>query len=132
MVKHNIKVAISEQTSDDVNSKGIIEREVVRVVSPGTVYEEHLLDTQSNNYLTSLYISDEIIGISYIDVSTGELKVSKLNKESISSELARLNSAEILLNSSDNQLLENFHTEILDNREFVDFNFEFKGVHDVA
>ena len=67
LVKHNIKVAICEQTSDDVNSKGIIEREVVRVVSPGTVYEEHLLDTQSNNYLTSLYISDEIIGISYID-----------------------------------------------------------------
>ena len=124
LVKHNIKVAICEQTSDDVNSKGIIEREVVRVVSPGTVYEEHLLDTQSNNYLTSLYISDEIIGISYIDVSTGELKVSKLNKESISSELARLNSAEILLNSSDNQLFENFHTVILDNREFVDFNFE--------
>ena len=101
LLKKDVKVAICEQTREQTNIKGIIEREVVRVVSPGTIFEDYMLDNQSNNYLTSLYFSNNIIGISYIDVSTSEIKVSKLNTQSLSSEISRLNPAELIINNRD-------------------------------
>ena len=125
LLKKDVKVAICEQTSNQTNIKGIIEREVVRVVSPGTIFEDYMLDNQSNNYLTSLYFSNNIIGISYIDVSTSEIKVSKLNRESLSSEISRLNPAELIINNREGiDLVDHSSKVILPEDNFEDFNFE--------
>ncbi|MAW67410.1 MAG: DNA mismatch repair protein MutS [Chloroflexi bacterium] len=125
LLKKDVKVAICEQTSEQTNIKGIIEREVVRVVSPGTIFEDYMLDNQSNNYLTSLYFSNNIIGISYIDVSTSEIKVSKLNTQSLSSEISRLNPAELIINNRDGiDLLDHSSKMILPEDDFEDFIFE--------
>ena len=125
LLKKDVKVAICEQTSEQTNIKGIIEREVVRVVSPGTIFEDYMLDNQSNNYLTSLYFSNNIIGISYIDVSTSEIKVSKLNTQSLSSEISRLNPAELIINNRDGiDLVDHSSKMILPEDDFEDFIFE--------
>ena len=125
LLKKDVKVAICEQTSEQTNIKGIIEREVVRVVSPGTIFEDYMLDNQSNNYLTSLYFSNNIIGISYIDVSTSEIKVSKLNTQSLSSEISRLNPAELIINNRDGiDLVDHSSKMILPDDDFEDFIFE--------
>ena len=125
LLKKDVKVAICEQTSEQTNTKGIIEREVVRVVSPGTIFEDYMLDNQSNNYLTSLYFSNNIIGISYIDVSTSEIKVSKLNTQSLSSEISRLNPAELIINNRDGiDLVDHSSKMILPEDDFEDFIFE--------
>ncbi|MAW66622.1 MAG: DNA mismatch repair protein MutS [Chloroflexi bacterium] len=125
LLKKDVKVAICEQTSEQTNIKGIIEREVVRVVSPGTIFEDYMLDNQSNNYLTSLYFSNNIIGISYIDVSTNEIKVSKLSTQSLSSEISRLNPAELIINNRDGiDLVEHSSKMILPEDDFEDFIFE--------
>lgn len=125
LLKKDVKVAICEQTSEQTNIKGIIEREVVRVVSPGTIFEDYMLDNQSNNYLTSLYFSNNIIGISYIDVSTSEIKVSKLNTQSLSSEISRLNPAELIINNRDGiALVDHSSKMILPEDDFEDFIFE--------
>ncbi len=125
LLKKDVKVAICEQTSEQTNIKGIIEREVVRVVSPGTIFEDYMLDNQSNNYLTSLYFSNNIIGISYIDVSTSEIKVSKLNTQSLSSEISRLNPAELIINNREGiDLVDHSSKMILPEDDFEDFIFE--------
>ena len=59
LVAKGYKVAICEQMSDPATSKGLVERQVVRVVTPGTVVEEHLLDERSNNYLVALAVESE-------------------------------------------------------------------------
>ncbi|MEI7943176.1 MAG: DNA mismatch repair protein MutS, partial [Candidatus Riflemargulisbacteria bacterium] len=73
LLKNNIKVAICEQTEDASESKGITKREVVEVISPGTIIEETLLNSTDNNYLASIDINTikSTYSVSYCDVSTG-------------------------------------------------------------
>ncbi len=83
LVQKGYRVAICEQTEDPKESKGIVKREVVKVVTPGTVIDTDYLDEKSNNYLLGLHIKDEVAGISYVDITTGEFKTTQLEGESI-------------------------------------------------
>ena len=65
-------VAVCEQVEDPRQSRGIVKREVVRVITPGTVLEPELLDENTNNYLASISVGDGGIGLAFVDVSTGE------------------------------------------------------------
>ncbi len=76
---HN--VAICEQVSDAANSKGIVDREVVRIITPGTIIEDSLLQESSNNYLASAVIKDAMAGLSFIDISTSEFFTTEIPKE---------------------------------------------------
>lgn len=73
LVEKGYKVAICEQLEDPSLAKGIVKRDVVRVVTPGTITDINALDEKSNNYLVSLYLDDIGIGLSYVDSSTGEI-----------------------------------------------------------
>ncbi len=66
------KVAIAEQVSDPANTKGMLDRQVVRVMTPGTLVEDNLLRSRENNYLVSVLEGDEAIGLAALDVSTGD------------------------------------------------------------
>ena len=72
LLKAGYKVAICEQVENASDSKGIVKREVVEVISPGTTISEKFLDNNTNNYLCSVYYSGITIGISILDYSTGE------------------------------------------------------------
>lgn len=101
LVSKGYKVAICEQVEDPKLAKGIVKREVVKVVTPGTVIDVDSLDSKSNNYLLSIREADGKIGIAYIDITTGEFKVTEIEKEKdyskLFNELNKIEPKEILL-----------------------------------
>jgi DNA mismatch repair protein MutS len=102
LIHKGYKVAICEQVEDPTLSKGIVKREVVRVITPGTVIEEALLDEKTNNYILSLFYEEGVYGLAYADISTGELATTSItdNKtQNIIDELVRIGPSEIFVNS---------------------------------
>ncbi|MDH5715305.1 MAG: DNA mismatch repair protein MutS [Candidatus Aminicenantes bacterium] len=77
LIKSGYKVAICEQVEDPKTAKGIVKREVVRVITPGTALDTQLLDPKENNYIASLFQNDQGFGISLLDLSTGEFKATE-------------------------------------------------------
>ncbi len=97
LVSRGYKVAICEQIEDPKLAKGIVEREVVRVVTPGTVVEEELLGTAANNYLVAIAPGRAEHGLAFIDITTGEFAAASVTDADLAVELARLAPAEVLL-----------------------------------
>lgn len=99
LIDKGYHVAICEQIGDGP-VRGLFPREVVRVVTPGTVIEPDLLPQDSNNYLVAIAMNDEAIGIAYVDISTGEFaamqEISKLPGQILRQEISRLKPAEII------------------------------------
>src|SRR3989304_5740349 len=97
LVNHGYKVAICEQVTQPGETKGLVEREVIRVVTPGTVVEPSLLDSKTNNYLTSLVFGDDEAGIAYVDITTSDFATTQLPLPRALPELERLQPAEIIV-----------------------------------
>lgn len=99
LVKAGYKVAICEQVSE-ANGKGIVEREVVRIVTPGTILDEKTLNQKEHNYLMSMCVSGKKLGIAIADLSTGTFQATQIayNEHTLSHELSRFGPSEILLN----------------------------------
>jgi DNA mismatch repair protein MutS len=95
LINRGHKVAICEQLTPP--GKGLVERDVIRVVTPGTVIEPNLLASKSNNYLASLVIEGEEAGIAYVDISTSEFATTQLLAERVMPELERLQPSEVLI-----------------------------------
>ena len=105
LVAKGYKVAICEQVEDPAAAKGIVKREVIRVITPGTVIEGSMLDETKNNYICSVYCVENSLGVCFADVSTGELHVTELKAETsaalhsdLINELTRFSPKEILIN----------------------------------
>ena len=81
LVSKGYKVAICEQTEDPKMAKGIVKREVVKIITPGTVVDVEALDAKSNNYLMSILKVENKLGVAYIDITTGEFKVTEVEKD---------------------------------------------------
>lgn len=98
LIEKNYKVAICEQLEDPKESKGIVKRGVVRLVTAGTLTESNLLKQNSNNYICAIFNSKrgDLYGFSYADISTGEFKTTQAPLNMILSELARLQPSEII------------------------------------
>lgn len=107
LIKRGILVAVCEQSTDpDVaRSRGLklVPRQVERLVTPGTIIEDRFLDPRSHNFLTSLFVESDSGTCSFcsLDLSTGQLFLQSSTIESLSSDLARLNPAEVLVPDSD-------------------------------
>jgi len=95
LINRGHKVAICEQLTPP--GKGLVERDVIRVVTPGTVVEPNLLASKSNNYLASLAIEGEGAGIAYVDITTSEFATTQLPAERVMPELERLQPSEVLI-----------------------------------
>ncbi len=91
------KVAICEQMEDPKKAKGVVKRDVVQVVSPGTVLSDSVLDQQRNNFLVSLHSGEELTGVATIDLSTGDFTLSELTAGDLWGELEILAPAEFLI-----------------------------------
>lgn len=102
LIEAGEKVAVCEQVEDPKTAKGIVRREVVRVVTPGLVLEGDTLAPKENNYLFSLYSDGEDAwGLSYLDISTGEFRVTELSgREALLGEAVCVAPREILLPAS--------------------------------
>ena len=97
LVRKGHQVAICEQLSDPATSKGLVDRDVVRVVTPGTVFEDSLLDQQENNYLASVAVDGEQAGLAYADITTGEFAATEIPLVELPLELGRISPSEILV-----------------------------------
>lgn len=102
LIRLGFRVAICEQTEDPAEArkrggKAVVRREVVRVVTPGTITEDGLLDARSNNYLAALAEVGGALGLSWLDLSTGELTLQPVERPALPAALARLAPGELLL-----------------------------------
>jgi len=97
LINRGYKVAICEQMTKPGATKGIVQREVIRVVTPGTVIEPGLLESKQNNYLVSLSVDGETAGIAYVDITTSEFAATQLPLARVRAELARLQPSEIIV-----------------------------------
>ena len=113
LVERGYKVAICEQVEDPKSAKGIVKREVTRVITPGTVLDETMLDEKKNNYLSVINVSDDCACLAFCDVSTGMIYLTDVSDiSSVMNELARYSPSEILINSDGAKEL----SKIIDNR----------------
>ena len=102
LIEKGYKVAICEQLEDPKEAKGIVKRDVIRVVTPGTVIESNMLDEKKNNFIVSIYKNGIYFGLSVCDVTTGEFLSTKIDKTNnfamLLDELSKYNPAEIIVN----------------------------------
>ncbi|CEN25548.1 DNA mismatch repair protein MutS [[Clostridium] sordellii] len=122
LVENGYKVAICEQVEDVNASKGIVKRDVVRVITPGTVLEGSLLENKKNNYLLAVYTKDNKIGISYTDISTGEVNSTHLNEDKLVEEIAKIHPTEIIAN--DIKTLDKIRTIASLSNIYINENFD--------
>lgn len=103
LVAKGYKVAICEQMEDPALAKGLVKRDIIRVVTPGTVLESSMLDESRNNYICSVCVRGNTAGVCFADISTGELHATVLQddlSEQLKNELSRFAPSEILVNSA--------------------------------
>ena len=102
LIDKGYKVAICEQVEDPATAKGLVKRDVVRIITPGTVIEPQMLTEGSNNFLCSLCIAENSVGICFADISTGQIYATDFSGKNcipdIRNELATYSPSEILLN----------------------------------
>jgi DNA mismatch repair protein MutS len=96
LINRGHKVAICEQVTRPGETKGLVQREVIRLVTPGTVVEPGLLDSKSNNYLVSLVLGEDVVGIAYVDITTTEFATTQVPLHRLVPELERLKPAEVI------------------------------------
>ncbi|MHB2017639.1 MAG: DNA mismatch repair protein MutS [Candidatus Xenobia bacterium] len=97
LIRQGFRVALADQMEDPKQAKGLVKREVTRVVSSGTVLDPTLLDEKRNNYIAALTRVGDVMGLAVADVSTGELVCTELQAERAVEEVARWQPAELLL-----------------------------------
>ena len=103
MIRAGYKVAICEQVQDPAEAKGLVDRDVVRIVTPGTVTEENMLEAKANNYLAAVCANGRQAGIAWVDLSTGSFFVEDVAEGQLSAELARIAPAECLVPEEDSR-----------------------------
>lgn len=132
LIEKGFKVAICEQVEDPKLAKGIVKREVIRVVTPGTIIDEALLDEKNNNYLAVIYALADKLGIAVSDISTGEMYTTEVDSADMAiNEIARYEPREILLNeraaralSAETELRFHITPEVKDEEFFLNTDAE--------
>lgn len=133
LVSRGYKVAVCEQVEDPATTKGLVKRDVIRVITPGTVIESNMLEDGTNNYLCSIFFGERDMGVCFADISTGEFHITILDGDDIENklinQLSTYSPREILVNSKvlDLKSVEDFSKRINANVEVLDdecFDFD--------
>ena len=130
LIENGCKVAVCEQVEDPKKSKGIVKRDVVRVITPGSVVEELEIESDSNLYMAAVVSGDGLYGLAHVDLSTGDFRVTEIREwRELFDELGRIEPAELLL-YDDDKLLENrdlarYRVEVLKGTEYDRNRAEF-------
>lgn len=100
LVNNGYKVAICEQTEDPKQTKGLVKREVVQIVTSGTIQDIDFIDSKSNNYLACITYFNNTFAISFIDITTGEFKVIETDEDNLISEIYKIEPSELIFTNS--------------------------------
>ncbi len=100
LIASGLRVSICDQVEDPKQAKGLVKREITRVVSPGTVTDDALLDPRQNNYLAALHSGRDGVGLAWVQWSTGTFMAMTVDGERVNDELARLAPSECLIAES--------------------------------
>ncbi len=114
LIEKGFKVAVCEQVEDPKFAKGVVKREVVRVVTPGLVVDADNLNAKENNFLAALFLDGSTLGLAFLDISTGEFRVTEAeNRDFLMAQVAGLDFREIIVaeNFPDKTILGNFSGE---------------------
>ena len=132
LVKAGHRVAICEQMEDSDTSKGIVRRDVVEVVTPGTLTTDRTLNDKSNRYIGSLFFAKNIIGVSFLDSSTGEFYVGQCDEKNLHNNLLKFCPQEVVISNKIIYSNSSWHLEF---KPFVtqieDWLFDFKNAYRV-
>ena len=143
LVSRGYKVAICEQMEDPATAKGIVKRDIVRILTPGTVIESSMLDDGKNNYLSCFYYEDKVLSCVFCDISTGSVHLTSISSENVlqdlMNEFAKYSPSEVLVDERTNSIkgISEFFTrdkKILvevTNIDFFDFSSCEKAVRDI-
>ena len=102
LISNDLKVAICDQVEDPKSAKGIVRREVVRVITPGMILEDTLLDARNNNYVASISKIGDVFGISCLDISTGTFRISEtMIFDEVLDEILRIMPSEVVVPEKD-------------------------------
>ncbi len=132
LIKNNIKVVIVEQTEDPKKAKGLVKRDVVRIVTPGTIIESALLNEKSNNYILAFTLMANFkVAIAYTDLSTGEFITTEVEQEKAIAEIMRINPTEVLHPESllESELLKQIKTRKIFTNHYNDRYFQEEIAH---
>jgi DNA mismatch repair protein MutS len=116
LVQKGYRVAICDQIEDPKLAKGLVKRRVTRVLTPGTVLEDSMLDARANNYLVAAVLGDPIHGLGVVDVSTGEFLTTEIagegRQQKLLDELFRLQPAEVLVPEDQEELIQTLREQL--------------------
>ncbi len=136
LVAKGYRVAIAEQVEDPKKAKGLVKREIVRVVTPGTLINSNLLSEKTNNFFAALTQVGQVLGLAFLDLTTGEFFVSEFTHErDLLNEIYRLHPAEFLTSERFKEKHEGLFEEIRQTYAFLvncqaDWHFEHQTAHD--
>lgn len=136
LVAKGYRVAIAEQMEDPKKAKGLVKREIVRVVTPGTIINSNLLSEKNNNFFAALAQVGQVIGLAFLDLTTGEFFVSEFTHErDLLNEIYRLHPAEFLTSEKFKAKHEGLFEEIRQTYAFLvnaqaDWQFEHQKTYD--
>lgn len=103
LIDQDFSVAICEQLEDPSEASGLVKRDVIRVITPGTIIENEILDSSENNFLTSVVSFEDKIGISYVDISTGDFFITEIDGDKVDKawdEIDRIKPREVIFDGS--------------------------------
>jgi DNA mismatch repair protein MutS len=126
LINKGYKVAICEQLG--LPGKGLVERDVVRIVTPGTVIEPTLLKENKNNFLISIAAGNDTAGLAYVDITTGEFATAELLYSQLTDELERLQPVELLVSNKSETLETGFSGSVT---KLDDYWYELEGARQI-
>lgn len=112
LVRAGYRVAVCEQMENPKFAKGIVKREVVEVVTPGVTLSDKLLDHKKNNYLMAIFLTDEVAGISFCDISTAEFYCYQVSQDKILQQIESISPSEILAQKKDKDLITSYVNKV--------------------
>jgi len=133
-IRAGYRVAICEQVENPKFAKGLVKREVVEVVTPGVVFSDKLLEFNKNNYLMSLHLDDEKVGVSFSDISTGEFFAYEVAEDKLKEQFSLINPAEILISKKDKDYLDALIRTVFPNiriTKLEDWFFDYDFANDL-
>ena len=135
LVEMGEKVAICEQLEDPSLAKGLVERDVIKIITAGTITEESLIDERENNFIACVYVAEKAAGYAWCDITTGDFFVKKCESNDCMGEIAdnltRIAPSEIICNGKASELAEDIpvvkHNVLPRFRKYNDDNFIFRN-----
>lgn len=125
LVKAGYRVAICDQLEDPKQAKGIVQRGVTELVTPGLSLSDAVLDGKSNNYLAAIVFNKEILGVSFLDLSTGEFLLAEGDQEYIQKLLQNFTPSEVIFNKKQQTLWNDFAKDDFHTYALEDWAFQF-------